>query len=319
MKLQRYFSTASALRRKTRQLKELADRTALAHALHCTNEPGAISAAAEAVSIDLLQRIASPTPPSHTLCVRPCPSPFDRGDGVYCDSIMIPCGTALCFYGGLFYSGTEVEWLGGSPTVFQQSDPHFSAGTSPTNLSYLLGCSDGGVINGDVKSINRLGVDVHIEGAEENITMCHRDVATPAIGWDPRQTSTCLRALKEREKHIAKTLDFVQWGEDVHKDAYYSMGSKINHPSIGENVSVVGWPVSINLDSLCAQFSPCVHAIRSGTLGKNKAICSTQTVVFIAIKDIYNSEELLLDYNLEASPAEAPSWFSPTEELNSQR
>ena len=339
------FSTNSVatLRRELRQHKEIADRTALATVLSCENNNSSITEAITKAANNLLdQAISSSTnPPFHTLQVRRCPPPLDRGDGVFATSSTIPKGTALCFYGGILYTGNEVNWLGGSPTCFQQSDPNFIQGdvTSPTNLSYLLGCSSGSVING-APVLNNLGVDVHVEGKEENITMSHRGQNAKTIGWDPRQTSDCLIALKEREmpngKPNTKTIDTTQWENRIRNDSWYSMGSKINHPPLGETVNVVGWPVDLEILSKEKEkedddndddkdlFTPCVYAVRGSyceikpfvyRIGSDKAICSKQTVVFVAVKDIKKGDELFLDYNVEASVAEAPKWYSPADVL----
>ena len=301
--------------------KMLAERRALASALGCSSDMEAVSIAASEASTKLLGHIwptaSSSAQTMHSLVVRDTET--DRGEGVYLASpSVVQKGTPMCFYGGLIFTKDEVAWLGGSPMCFQQCDPHYSE-DSQANLSYLLGCSGGSVING-APNVLDLGIDVRLEGPEENIAMSHRGENKAArIGWDPRHTFKCIDDLKEREASTSSStiVNLESWDKRRQDNSFYSMGSKINHPPPGHAVNVVGWPVSLqafyNDDAFIdnEMFAPCVHGIRGSWLGQDKIVCSSLTVVFIAINDIYEGDEIFLDYKIVDSPrAPLPKWYS---------
>ena len=306
--------------------KMLAERQALASALGCGSDIEAVSKTVTAESTKLLDHLfpslSSSARTIHSLKVRDTET--DRGEGVFLTSpSTVSKGTAMCFYGGLIFTKDEVAWLGGSPMCFQQCDPHFSQ-ESEANLSYLLGCSGGSVINGAPNALE-LGIDVRLEGPEENIVMSHRRKQNSArIGWDPRHTFKCIDDLKEREAPTSSHMivDLENWDKRRQDNAFYSMGSKINHPPTGQAVNVVGWPVSLegyfsdNAFKNDDMFAPCVYGIRGNNLDQHHVVCSSLTVVFIAIKDIHEGDELFLDYKIVGSPrAPSPDWYCETPTL----
>lgn len=316
---------ASKVLRDTLRRKMTADRRALAMALGCEDSASAISEVANSAANVLLSRAGAVEMRTDGggSRLKVADTLTESGDGVFVGgggAGRVKRGEALCFYGGQIYTRNEVVWLGGSPMCFQQSDPDFQEGVRATNLSYLLGASGGAVING-APGVGVLGVDVKLSGPEENISMSHRGKdKVPSVGWDPRQTFRCMDALKEREadNNAGLRVDVATWENCIRNDDFLSMGSKINHPPTDKQVNVVGWPVRLNLDrgeDVVNMFAPCVFGIRMSQLGHGRVICSNDSVLFIAIRDIEVGEELYLDYKLVESAGGTPSWYSEADAL----
>ena len=320
--------------RATLRRKMTADRRTLAAALGCEDARTAVSAYVDCAGRGLLVRAGRRERGAERL--RVADTGTDRGQGVFVGGSSVgggggggvKRGQALCFYGGLIYTRDEVAWLGGSPMCFQQSDPNFQEGVRAANLSYLLGASGGAVING-APGLGPLGIDVKLSGPEENISMSHRGKEDmPSIGWDPRQTFNCIDALKEREgdENAGLCVDAAAWEARIRDDAFLSMGSKINHPPVGHDANVVGWPVTldINADRGYAtnseknddsggggsMFAPCVFGIRGSQLGHGRVVCSNNSVLFVAVRDMEEGEELYLDYKIVETAGGKPEWYS---------
>lgn len=252
----------------------------------------------------------------HTLEVRQA---GETGEGVFVSNPLgIKRGTAVCFYGGLLFEKKEVQWLGSHPVAFQQSDPE-------ERLTHLLSCFNGDVLNG-VDSLRDVGVQVNV-AANHAVSM--QNMMGDPVGWVPDLTFECIANLQRRDEEEGIVLvDFNKWDQRRRENGMLSMGSKINHPN-GAHANVVGVPVTLS-EGLCGgssrgevgedsvkeveEFYPSAHAVRSSMYDNSQIVCSKKTIVFVAIADIEQNEELLLDYGLEFSGVEAPDWFEKAKE-----
>ena len=300
--------------RTERALKESHEQCLLAHAFNTSDTKVAVDERAHQSANSLARSIASRDSLLHTLQVRPA---GESGEGVFVSNPLgIKRGATVCFYGGLLFTQKEVEWLGSHPVCFQQSDTQL-------RLTHLLACFNGDVLNG-VDSLSEVGVQVNVT---ESNAVSMQNLGGDKVGWVPDLTFECVANLQDREGKLGMVVDFDKWDARRKKNDMLSMGSKINHPN-GAHANVIGVPVTLSkglrglrggsrrgaTEEEEEPFYPSAHAVRSAMHDQCQIVCSEKTIVFVAIADIEQDDEVLLDYGLEFSGVDAPDWFEKAKE-----
>eukprot|EP00949_MAST-11_sp_MAST-11-sp1_P003934 g3934.t1 len=200
-------------------------------------------------------------------------------DGLFLSSVtaahkMLQAGDAVALYPGTVFFAEELQFFGGTRTVF-------------ANEEHIISRGDGVVIDGKESTLNMTtSASVLVESSGGDFS---GDAISMMLG---RILERCRAQRPRRRQRPPKS----PW----------AIAHFANHPPAGVHPNVIAVPIDWT-DSADISQSPTHEGL---VLNDEDLIPSPHSVAFIASRDIVVGEEIFLDYKISAGTV--PEWYSPT-------